>query len=148
MMALTAKQAQFVSEYLIDLNATQAAIRAGYSKASAKNSGYQNLHTEAVKEAISAAQAARAKRTLITQDAVLADLECIKRDAMETSVDRAGNVSMNNHSVAVKICELQGKHLGLFNDKALPGQKNENEAVTAIRRVIIAPKNNHDGAIS
>lgn len=71
---LTAKQRAFVREYLIDLNATQAAIRAGYSADSASEQGYQLLRKTSVAEAISAAMALRAKRLDITADRVLQEL--------------------------------------------------------------------------
>jgi phage terminase small subunit len=73
-MALTAKQEQFVAEYLIDLNATQAAIRAGYSAKTAEQQAYQLLQKTSVGEAIAAAQQKRADRTGITQDRVLQEL--------------------------------------------------------------------------
>ena len=73
-MALTAKQERFVAEYLIDLNATQAAIRAGYSKKTARSVGYENLTKPDIQAAVSEAQAKRSERTEITQDRVLAEL--------------------------------------------------------------------------
>ena len=71
---LTPKQARFVAEYLIDLNATQAAIRAGYSEKTAQAIGAENLTKPMVAAAIHAAQTERAKRTEITQDRVLQEL--------------------------------------------------------------------------
>jgi phage terminase small subunit len=71
---MTPKQEQFVREYLIDLNATQAAIRAGYSAKTAKVIGHENLTKPDVQDAIAAAQQERAKRTGITQDRVLQEL--------------------------------------------------------------------------
>jgi phage terminase small subunit len=68
---LTAKQAAFVQEYLIDLNATQAAIRAGYSENTAKEIGCENLSKPNIATAIQDAMAARSERTEITQDQVL-----------------------------------------------------------------------------
>lgn len=73
-MALTAKQERFVAEYLIDLNATQAAIRAGYSEKTANKQGSQMLGKTSIAAAISEAQARRSERTEITQDRVLAEL--------------------------------------------------------------------------
>lgn len=70
-MALTAKQQAFVREYLIDLNATQAAVRAGYSEKTAKEIGHENLTKPHIAEAIAAAQEQRAARTEITADMVL-----------------------------------------------------------------------------
>ena len=57
-MPLTDKQKRFVEEYLVDLNATQAAIRAGYSEKTAEQQAYQLLQKTSVSEAIAAAQAA------------------------------------------------------------------------------------------
>lgn len=71
---LTAKQARFVEEYLIDLNATQAAIRAGYSKKTARQVGAENLSKPVIMSAISDAQAARSHKTQITQERVLEEL--------------------------------------------------------------------------
>lgn len=73
-MALTAKQQRFVDEYLIDLNATQAAIRTGYSKKTARQMGTENLSKPVIQEAIAQGMAARSGRVEITQDMVLREL--------------------------------------------------------------------------
>lgn len=73
-MALTPKQEAFVAEYLVDLNATQAAIRAGYSEKTAYSMGQRLLKNVEVAAAIAEAQAKRAERTEITQDRVLIEL--------------------------------------------------------------------------
>lgn len=73
-MALTAKQRRFVDEYLIDLNATQAAVRAGYSKKTAQEQGSRLLSNVMVAAEVEAAQARRSERTEITQDMVLREL--------------------------------------------------------------------------
>ena len=73
-MPLTAKQERFVEEYLIDLNATQAAIRAGYSERTADVQGPRLLGNVGVAEAIEQAQEERKERTGITQDRVLEEL--------------------------------------------------------------------------
>ncbi|HCF2632800.1 terminase small subunit [Pseudomonas aeruginosa] len=70
-MALTKKQRLFVDEYLIDLNATQAAIRAGYSTRRAAEIGYQLLQRPEVAQAIQAAMAKRSKRTEVEADYVI-----------------------------------------------------------------------------
>ncbi|EPF5461962.1 terminase small subunit [Pseudomonas aeruginosa] len=70
-MALTKKQRLFVDEYLIDLNATQAAIRAGYSSRRATEIGYQLLQRPEVAQAIQAAMAERSKRTEVEADYVI-----------------------------------------------------------------------------
>lgn len=71
---LTAKQECFVAEYLIDLNARQAAIRAGYSEKTAGSVGCENLTKPKIAEAIAQAMAKRSKRTEITQDMVVAEM--------------------------------------------------------------------------
>ena len=70
-MTLTAKQERFVEEYLIDLNATQAAIRAGYSKKTAKSQGQRLLTNVDVERSLSEAQAKRSEETGITAQWVL-----------------------------------------------------------------------------
>ncbi|HBO7941521.1 TPA: terminase small subunit [Pseudomonas aeruginosa] len=70
-MALTKKQRLFVDEYLIDLNATKAAIRAGYSTRRATEIGYQLLQRPEVAQAIQAAMAERSKRTEVEADYVI-----------------------------------------------------------------------------
>ena len=69
--ALTAKQSRFVEEYLVDLNATQAAARAGYSAKTAEQQGYQLLQKTSVQQAIAEAMSKRSERTEITADQVL-----------------------------------------------------------------------------
>lgn len=67
------RQAAFVREYLVDLNATQASIRAGYSKKTAASIGQENLRKPEIAAAIEKAMAKRAERTEITADRVLAE---------------------------------------------------------------------------
>jgi phage terminase small subunit len=72
--SLTAKQIRFIEEYLVDLNATQAATRAGYSAKTAYSAGQRLLKHVEVAEAISAARKAQAERTEVSADAVIAEL--------------------------------------------------------------------------
>jgi len=74
---LNRRQKLFVQEYLVDLNATQAAIRAGYSPKTAPFIGAENLKKPQIQTAISAAMAERSKRTEITQDMVVKELALI-----------------------------------------------------------------------
>lgn len=71
---LTPKQQMFIKEYLVDLNATQAAIRAGYSEKSAKQIGEQNLSKHDIAAAIQVEMAKRAENTGITAEKVLQEL--------------------------------------------------------------------------
>lgn len=77
-MALTNKQQRFVDEYLIDLNSTQAAIRAGYSEKTAYSIGNENLSKPEIKAAIEESQAKTADRLQITKESLIQDLLAIK----------------------------------------------------------------------
>lgn len=71
---MTEKQKRFVDEYLIDLNATQAAIRAGYSPNTAAEIGCENLIKPNIQNAIAKAMAERSRRTGVTADRVINEL--------------------------------------------------------------------------
>lgn len=71
---LTPKQAAFCAEYLIDLNATQAAIRAGYSEKTAASIGQENLKKPEIQREVSRMMGERAKRVEVSSDTVLAEL--------------------------------------------------------------------------
>jgi len=68
---MTPKQERFVEEYLVDLNATQAAIRAGYSEQTARVIGHENLTKPDIQKAITAAREKQQRRVEITADRVL-----------------------------------------------------------------------------
>ncbi|MBS1169525.1 MAG: hypothetical protein H6R01_443 [Burkholderiaceae bacterium] len=72
--ALNEKHKRFVDEYLIDLNATQAAVRAGYSEKTAGSQGFDLLKKPEIQQYLTERMAAREKRTEITQDKVLKEL--------------------------------------------------------------------------
>lgn len=131
-MALTAKQQRFVDEYLVDLNATQAAIRAGYSKKSAASIGEENLRKPDIQRKIREATQERSQRTAITQDYVLTGiLEVVERCRQVAPVlDRSGEQIMVETPAGdlapafefdaknvLKGLELLGKHLNLFAEK-------------------------------
>lgn len=141
MSELTAKQSQFVAEYLVDLNATQAAIRAGYAKSTAdkkaplwvgKSRESCPANMRHVWDAVTDAMAERSERTQITADFVLQGIvKNIKRcEQAEPVVDRNGDpvyVTTEQGDVvpaykydatnALKGYELVGKHLKMFTDK-------------------------------
>ena len=145
-MALTKKQKTFVEEYLIDLNATQAAIRSGYSPSTANEQGARLLANVSVKASLEKALAERSKRTGINQDLVIRelcriarvnimdvldenceirpnatedDLACIESMKVKTSDNQFGSSTEREVKVASKLkaLELLGKHLGMWNDK-------------------------------
>lgn len=84
---LTPKQEAFVREYLVDLNATQAAIRAGYSPKTAKEQGHALLKDERVAEAIAKARVESAQRAGVTAERVLAEYELIAFSRMSRVFD-------------------------------------------------------------
>ena len=110
-IAMTPKQQRFVAEYLIDLNATQAAIRAGYSEKTARFIGAENLTKPNIAAAVAAAVAKRSERTEITQDYVLA--------AIVDTVERCQAEDGYNPHAALKGLELLGRHLAMFTDKTI-----------------------------
>lgn len=92
---LNPKQQRFVDEYLIDLNATQAAIRAGYSPKTATAIASENLSKPSISAAIACAMAERSKRTGITQDRVLNELAKVAFLNITDVVDEYGRIKAN-----------------------------------------------------
>ena len=107
MANLTPKQQRFVEEYLIDLNATQAAIRAGYSEKTAQEIGSENLSKPMVAKAIAEAQEKLSNKAQVTVEMVVQGLLNEAKDLSEGSTQSA-RVSAWAHL---------GKHLGMFKDK-------------------------------
>ena len=92
MAKLTEKQQRFVDEYLIDLNATQAAIRAGYSAKTAQEQGSQNLSKLMVQQAIAEQMADRSRRTGVNQDRIVLELARIAFAKITDIVDSEGKI--------------------------------------------------------
>ena len=132
---MTEKQKRFVEEYLIDLNATQAAIRAGYSSKNADKIGHELLGKTRVSEAISKAMAERSRRTGINQDRVLQELARIGFAKITDVVDpdteddlaciQSLKIKPNEFGTEreVKLYDKKsalvdiGKHLGMFKER-------------------------------
>lgn len=144
---MTKKQKRFVEEYLIDLNATQAAIRAGYSPNTAQQMGSENLSKPMIKNAIDKTIAERSRRTGINQDRVIQeiaklaflnpvdvidmdeatikgeanrdDTACIASVKVKVIPGEDGNITEREIKTydKLKALELLGKHLGMFTDK-------------------------------
>lgn len=116
---LTDKQQRFADEYLIDLNATQAAIRAGYSVKTATEQAARLLTNVKVQEYIQKRQNKLQANTGITQEKVLAELAAI---GFSVSTDFAPNGiplinAEHKTSSKIKALELIGKHIGMFEQK-------------------------------
>lgn len=92
-MALTDKQQRFIQEYLKDCNATQAAIRAGYSEDCAKQIGSENLSKPDLKEALTEAKRQLAEAAQIEAEWVVKNLKSIAMRCMQVEpvVDSKGN---------------------------------------------------------
>ena len=133
--ALTAKQQRFVTEYLIDLNATQAAIRAGYSKKTAQRIGFENLTKPVVKAAIATAFADRQERTKIKGDHVL-QIIC---DEVERCRADPGHAAADVY----RGCELLGKHLCLFVNRHQIDNHATVDITTDSKRLLAEVKEAH-----
>ncbi|AHV96146.1 terminase small subunit [Paenibacillus sabinae] len=121
-MALTAKQELFCKEYIVDLNATQAAIRAGYSERTAGSVGHENLKKPEIADKIAELQQERGKKVGIDAQWVLDRLVELTDRCMqgEPVTDREGNPTGEwkfDSSGANKALENIGKHLGMFKEK-------------------------------
>lgn len=107
---LTPKQKAFVDEYLIDLNATQACIRAGYSKKTADRIGPELLGNPCVSAAIQKAIQERQRRTEVTQDMVIHE---IADNAFKPASDLPE--SDFKHASKAKYLDMLCKHLGAYD---------------------------------
>lgn len=139
-MALTEKQILFCNEYLIDLNATQAAIRAGYSEKSARFIGNENLTKPYIQEYLQKLMNDKQSGLIATQDEVLETLTAVMRRQQKEQIvaserhrrsyfDEEGRKVTEDTEVPVtveidtkisdvnKAAELLGKRYGLFSDK-------------------------------
>jgi phage terminase small subunit len=124
---LNPKQAAFVREYLVDLNGTQAAIRAGYSPKTANEQAAQLLAKLSVQAAVQAGMDKRAAKLDLQAEDVLRELQSIAMSEVDQAL---------RYEHKIKALELLGKHLKLFTEKIdLAGANGEPLAVTIIRTV-------------
>lgn len=127
-MKLTAKQERFIVEYLIDLNATQAAIRAGYSKKTAKDIGAENLAKPNIRARIDELMEKLAAERIADANEVLTYLTAVLREEVKEEVIVVESLGAGISSPSVvkkavsvkdrnKAAELLGKRYGMFTDR-------------------------------
>ena len=135
---LTAKQEMFCKEYLIDLNATQAAIRAEYSVKTAKDIGCENLAKPNIAARIQELFNERAEKVEISAEYVIKSIKSVAERCMQAEqVMEQGKPTGEykfDASGANKSLELLGRHLKLFTDKVELGGT---VAITRIERKIV-----------
>tara|TARA_R110000765_G_scaffold81052_1_gene158672 strand:- start:4094 stop:4516 length:423 start_codon:yes stop_codon:yes gene_type:complete len=110
-MKLKAKQEMFCREYLVDLNATQAAIRAGYSVKTATVIGGENLRKPYIAAFISELFAARSEKVEVSAEWVLLEAKKSYELNADTFGNDDGKDEMVNAAAAGKFLELCGKHV-------------------------------------
>ena len=137
---LTPKQQRFVEEYLVDLNATQAAVRAGYSAKTADQQGSRLLANVKVSDAVAAAQAARSQRTKIDADWVLRTLAEEKAADLADLFDEAGNVLPVREWPAVF---RRGVVVGIESFEEYAGRGDERIAIGMVRKIKLADRVKH-----
>lgn len=125
---MTAKQRIFCEEYLIDLNATQAAIRAGYSKKTAYSIGVENLRKPELKKYIDERMAEKQSALIADQDEVLRYLTAVMRGESRSSVvvvESTGDFTSAAREMEkapdekekLKAAELLGKRYGIYTER-------------------------------
>lgn len=125
---MTAKQKRFCDEYLVDLNATQAAIRSGYSEKTARKIGQENLTKPDIKKYIEERMAEKESELIATQDEVLRYLTSVLRDTTDSEtivVEGIGDGMSEARTMRIKpsekdklkAAELLGKRYALFTEK-------------------------------
>ena len=141
-MKMTAKQKRFCDEYLIDLNATQAAIRAGYSEKYAHTNANKLLQITTIKEFIAARMAEKQSNLIADQNEVLEYLTAVMRGQSQSEIVVVEGIGMGTSEARtmqkapdekerLKAAELLGKRYGVFTEKVkqevdLDGELNIN----------------------
>lgn len=140
---LTPKQSKFVEEYLIDRNATQAAIRAGYSENTAATIGNENIRKPLIQAAINNGVVKMTERAELTQDYVINNImQTVDRCSQAEPVrDRDGEETGEykfEHNGVLKGCELLGKHLKMFTDKIDLGNQDGTPVNLGVTNIVLA----------
>lgn len=111
MKKLNPKQTRFVEEYLIDFNATQAAIRAGYSEKTARAIGQENLTKPYIQAEIAKRTKVTSEKLQITQEQIIQELLEVMRIGKELETPQLSAVN--------KSIELIGKHIGMWRNDSV-----------------------------
>ena len=152
---MTDKQKRFCEEYMIDLNATQAAIRAGYSPKTAQQTSHENLLKPVIQNYIAQLQAEQSRRTGVSADRVVRELAriafvnasdlidpetaSVKLDASRDDLAAVQSIKVKTfgedgleHEVKLadklKALDLLGRHLGMFSNSSDDSTEQLNEA--------------------
>jgi phage terminase small subunit len=128
---LTVKQRKFCLEYLVDLNATKAAIRAGYSKKSAQVIGCENLRKPIIQEFIGSKVEKAAEKTQTEAEWVMVELKRIAEACAEDN----GKGRLKDATAAIRSLELIGKRHKLFTDKVELSNDPENPLTLLISEI-------------
>jgi phage terminase small subunit len=131
-MKPTPKQRRFVDEYLIDLNATQAAIRAGYSVKTAGQIGEENIRKPEIQKMLQERMAAREKRTEISQDRVLQEYARLAFFDPRKLFDADGNLK--------RLTELDEDAAAIIAGMDVVEFGNEKVGIGIIRKLKLADK--------
>ena len=126
---LTTKQRRFVAEYIVDYNATQAAIRAGYSEGTAGVIGFENLRKPQIQAAIHEELEKQSQRTNVTADRIVQELAAM---AFERGADWTESKMKNNNKL--RALELLGRHFGIFDGQG--AQKKENQILKSLQSLL------------
>ncbi len=135
-MKLTPKQAAFVREYLVDLNATQAALRAKYSTRTAPKIGSENLHKPGIRAAIDEAIAKRAAKVEVKSDDILRELLRIARVDIGDAYDDAGRLK-DIHAIPE---DTRRAIVGIDAEELYEWNENRREQIGTTRKVRFADK--------
>ncbi len=123
------RRRRFVQEYLIDMNGTQAAIRAGYARSGAHTEANRLLAAPEVRVMVAEGQKALQERTEVTQEYVVRNLKEVAERCIE----------LGEFTAATRALELLGKHIGMFKDgptMLIQNNVSNNEVHTITRRII------------
>lgn len=136
-MGITAKQQRFVDEYLVDLNATQAAVRAGYSNRTAKQQGQRLLTNADLQASVASASASRSERTKVTADTVLLRLaEALEADLADLYDDEQNLKPVKEWPPIWR----KGLVAGLEVEELFEGRREDREHIGRVRKVKLADR--------